>query len=184
MSATCASPISWDSLVDYWADDLDVAETDRIDEHLMGCEICTATSARVAAVREAIRMAIPALISRAEVEVLRARGLRIVENPVVAEQRVPAVFSASIDILLHRLGGLDLQRAERTQVVVTNEDTGEVLINDPRAPFDRESGEVLIACQRHFGAYSRTIIFEVRVQEPSGAEQVARYFVPHVFEIG
>jgi hypothetical protein len=34
--ATCDAPIGWEALVAYWADDADAAETDRVDEHLLG----------------------------------------------------------------------------------------------------------------------------------------------------
>ena len=38
---TCANPIAWATLVDYWAGDLNDAETAVVDEHLFGCESCT-----------------------------------------------------------------------------------------------------------------------------------------------
>lgn len=182
MSSPCAAPTPWETLVDYWADELDTAAIDAIDAHLMSCAQCTAASARVAAVREAVRAAIPPFLSRAQVEALRARGLRIVENPVRAAACPSAVFAAGVDILLHRLGGLDLRRVERARVVVRMEETGELLLDEHQVPFECATGEILVACQRHFGEDSRTIVFEVHAQDPSGAEQVARYAIPHVFE--
>ena len=182
MSSTCASPIAWERLVDYWANDLDGAKTDRVDEHLMACDVCSVACARVAAVREAVRQEIPPFVSHVRVEALRARGLRIVENPTVKGERVPVTFGANVDILLHRLGGLDLRGVDRVSVKVIQEATGEVVLDEPHVPFDAGTGEILVACQRHFGAYSRTIVFEVRAHETSGAEQIARYAIPHVFE--
>ena len=35
---TCANPIAWATLVDYWAGDLNDAETAVVDEHLFGCD--------------------------------------------------------------------------------------------------------------------------------------------------
>jgi hypothetical protein len=182
MSAQCSAPIAWEDLVAYWAGDLDAEQTDRIDEHLMGCEVCSASSGRVASVTEAVRAMVPLFLSQARVTALRARGLKVVENPVVAEERKPALFPLGVDVLLHRLGGLDLARAQSVAIKVSNEDTGEVLLEDPQIPFDAGTGEILVACQRHLGEISCTIVFEVRARDSSGATKVSTFAIPHVFE--
>src|ERR1700693_1782739 len=120
MSAQCSAPIAWEDLVAYWAGDLDAEQTDRIDEHLMGCEVCSASSGRVASVTEALRAMVPLFLSQARVTALRARGLQVLENPVVAEERKPALFPLGVDVLLHRLGGLDLARAQSVAIKVSN----------------------------------------------------------------
>jgi anti-sigma factor RsiW len=182
MNVNCGSPISSQQLVEYWAGELDAAAVDQIDEHVMGCDVCAAASARVAALREAVREFIPTMLSRGQVEALRARGLRIVENPVRPETRELAVFGAQTDLLIHRLGGLDLSRVQTAQVTVSVEPTGEVLTVEPNAPFEREAGEILICCQRHFSIYPSNVVFDVRLVEVGGAERNARYVVPHLFE--
>jgi hypothetical protein len=181
VSAPCAAPISWEELVSYWAGDLDAQHTGRIDEHVMGCGVCSEASERIAAVTEGVREMIPAFVSHQRVDSLRARGLRIIENPVVAQQRKTAVFPLGADVLLHRLS-IDLSRAKAVEVTVSDERTGEILIVDPRVPFDPAAGEILVACQRHFGEIECTIVFDVHVKDSSGATQVARFAVPHVFE--
>jgi hypothetical protein len=45
------------------------------------------------------------------------------------------------------------------------------------------TGEILVACQRHFGEISRTIVFEVRTREASGVTQKSTFAIPHVFEM-
>jgi anti-sigma factor RsiW len=181
MSATCAHPISWQDLVAYWADDLEPAAVERVDEHLMGCSTCSESSAGVAAITGALRQMIPPLISSARLAELRARGLRVAENPVWPGERKPVVFGREIDLLVHRLGGLDLARAESVRVTVSIEETGMVVRDDPNAPFDRAAGEVLVACQRHFASLPPNIVFEVRARGPLGEEPAARYIVPHTF---
>jgi hypothetical protein len=181
MSGSCAEPISEERLVGYWAGDLDPNETGRIDEHLMGCGVCTDVSERIAAVAEGLRAMIPTFVSHQRVVLLRARGLRIIENPVMAEQRRTAVFPQGADVLLHRLQ-VDLSRASTVEVKVSDERTGELLMVDPRVPFDPATGEILVACQRHFGEIERTILFEVRQRDSSGATQVSHFAIPHVFE--
>jgi hypothetical protein len=182
MSTRCAAPIEEEDLVSYWAGDLDRDETDRIDEHLMGCERCSASSARIAAVAEGVRAMIPPIVSTARVAALRARGQRIVEKRFSPAARTTAVFPANADVLLLRLGGMHLADAERVEITLTHEDTGAVLLEDADVPFDSATGEVFVACQRHFGETSVTIVFEVRARYPSGATEVARFAIPHVFE--
>jgi hypothetical protein len=181
MSAPCAAPLPWSRLVDYWAGDPDAAESDRIEEHLFGCESCSAQLARVAGIAEALRTAIPSVVAPDQMSQLRARGLVIEENPVAPGTRREVEFRPGVDILIHRLHGLDLARAERVQVSVSVESTGAMVFEDHFAPFDRARGEVLIACQRHFSHLPRDIAFDVRAYDGSGEVSRATFLVPHVF---
>src|SRR5262245_3490528 len=98
---TCANPIAGGTLVDYWAGDLDEAGTAAVDEHLFGCADCTAASARVAAVAQALRAEIPSVVLRSAVERLRARGTRLRENRFVPGDRREVEF-ADAELLIHR----------------------------------------------------------------------------------
>jgi hypothetical protein len=104
------------------------------------------------------------------------------ENPVRPGERAPVLFRRDVDLLLHRLGELDLSRAERVQVRVSSEKTGEVIMESPAVPFETATGEVLIACQRHFSSRPHDVVFEVSVFEAGVAKSSATYFVPHIFE--
>lgn len=181
MSA-CREPVPSETLVAYWADDLPPSEVDRVDEHLMGCAACTATSERIARIARAIREAIPPMVSAAKVEALRARGVRIRENVVQSTERRVVFFGKSDEIVLHRLVGLDLSDVERVGVKVIVEGTDQVLLTEPEAPFEPDAGEILVACQRHFAGYPPNIVFEVRARTRSGEERVTSFAVPHVFE--
>ena len=97
-------------------------------------------------------------------------------------ERAPVLFRRDVDLLIHRLGELDLSRAERVQVRVLSEGTGDVMIESPAAPFDAGSGEVLIACQRHFRELPPDVVFEVSVIEAGVAKVAATYIIPHIFE--
>ena len=66
--------ISEEELVTYWAGEVDPAEVDRLDEHLMGCATCTEASARISAVTEALRALIPPTMDHARLALLRAHG--------------------------------------------------------------------------------------------------------------
>jgi len=182
MSRPCAAPIGWEALVAYWSNDLDAGEIDRIDEHLMGCDPCSAESARVAAVAGAVRAVLPPFVDHARLEGLRARGLRIRENPIQPDERRVVTFSADIDLLIHKLRGLDLTEATNVGIAMTVEETGELMLAEPSVPFDRDSGEVLIACQVHFAAYPPNVVAEVRTTDATGATRTTRYPIPHIYE--
>ena len=122
MNAACAAPLAWEDLVAYWAGDLELAAVDRLDEHLMGCGVCTAESARVAALSEAMRTFISPLLDHATLASLRARGLRITENPLLREERRTVVFPLDTDLLLHRLGELGLSAVVRLSMTITVSD--------------------------------------------------------------
>jgi hypothetical protein len=179
--ATCATPIAWEDLVAYWADELDAEAVDRVDEHVMGCATCSAESARVSAVTTAIRAMIPPIIDHARLESIRAAGHVVRDNVLAPDVRRPAAFDASTDFLVHRLQ-IDLSRAAKVEVRVTVEESGATLLVEPSAPFDRDSGEILVACQRHFANFPPNIVIEVHAHEAQGPARVARYPVPHVFE--
>ena len=176
----CSTPITWQELVLYWAGDLAPLEQEHIEEHVMGCARCSAESARVAAVTEAVRTLIPPVISQASLNGLREQGMKIEEN-AFAPGRQQVVFRRGVDLLIHRLGGFDLSTVERVDVAVRVESSGALLVEVPNAPFDAHGG-VLIACQRHFADLPADVLIEVSATESSGAKRNARYAIPHVYE--
>jgi hypothetical protein len=178
----CQAPIPWDALVDYWAKETSPGDLDALELHLMSCAACSETSARVAAISEALRGMIPAVIDRAKLADLRARGLKIVENPVRRGERREILFPRGVDIVLHRLGGLDLKDARAVRMRVLREGTGDTLLDLEDVPFDRDRGELLVACQQHFSEFPHDVLFEVVAQQRSGAIEQVRYPVPHRFE--
>lgn len=180
-SAQCRTPLAWSRLVDYWAGDLDVAASEDVEEHVFGCAACAAESARVAEITEALRAELPVVLSAEQVGELRARGLVVEENPVVPGTRRTVEFRKGVDILLHRLQGLQLTDAQSVRVTVRTESTGQVITEDHFAPFDRTRGEVVIACQRHFSEMPPDITFDVSAEDSAGRVSRATYYVPHVF---
>jgi len=181
MSSPCQAPISWDVLVDYWAKETPPEDLDALELHLMSCSECSTASARVAAVTEALRGMIPAVIDGARLADLRARGVRILENPVGRNERREVLFPRDVDILLHRLRGLDLRDTRSVQVRVLREGTGDTLLDVGDVPFDRDHGEILVACQQHFSEFPHDVLFEVVAQQRSGTVERVRYPVPHRF---
>lgn len=177
---TCSTPIPWEELVLYWAGDLSPARAESMEEHLIGCGPCTAQSSRVAAVVEGLRGLIPPVVTRDTLARLSERGMRIEENAFVPGRQT-VVFRRQVDLLVHRLTGFDLSDAHRVHVAVRVESTGDLLLEDPNAPFDPQDG-ILIACQHHFAEVPHDILFEVSSFDGAGMERRASYSVPHIFE--
>jgi hypothetical protein len=178
---SCRAPLSNEQLVAYWANDLEPAAHDAVEEHLFACDGCLANAERVAQLARVFRSSLPPVVSRGDIDTLRAQGAAIRENVFEPSKRQTVTFEPGVDILIHRLTGLDLASAERVEVTVRNESGGPLIFEELFAPFDRERGEVLIACQRHFAAYPPDVVFDVRVHRPAREVELATYIIPHVF---
>ena len=177
---SCSAPLAFETLVAYWAGDLSDTEADALDEHLMSCGSCSASSARVQSVVAALRVALPPAVDRATVERLRAAGARIQENTFLPDQRKTVAFPPDLDLLIHRLIGIDLAGVEQVDLTVRSESTGELLVEAPGVPFDAREG-VLIACQQHFRNLPADPVFELRALAAAGVARRARYVIPHVY---
>jgi hypothetical protein len=177
---SCRAPLPYDRLVDYWSTDLAVEDNDAIEAHLFRCESCTAVAERLGVLVQAFRTQIPMVVLPSDVVALRERGLTVVDNVFMPGVRSPVAFEPGTDLLVHHLGGLDLSDAQRVEVSVRSESAGPISV-ELFAPFDRERGEVLIACQRHFSALPPDIVFDVRVHRGSALPTVTTYLVPHVW---
>lgn len=180
---SCSSPIAFEVLVDYWAGELADDEVDRIDAHVMGCPFCAAESESVERIAAACRFRIPPVISAEQLAALQREGVVVVANAFAPGERKEVHFEPHVDVLVHRLGGLALDRATRVRLVVRSESNDQVMLEDDFVPFDRARGEVLIACQRHFAAMPPDVVFEVFAHDDTGGVSTARYLVPHVFDV-
>lgn len=177
----CETPIAWATLVDYWAGDLDDAETDAVDEHLFGCGACTAASARVAGVTLALRSAVPTVVLRSALERMRAGGARVRENGFTPGDRREVEFTADADLLIHRLGGLDLTGVERIDLQITSESTGALVADIEAVPFDSAEGAVFIACQRHYAALPNDTVMSLSIHTAGAPPRTATYTILHKF---
>jgi anti-sigma factor RsiW len=181
MSSPCATPIAWDALVAYWAADLDDSAQDELEAHLMGCAACSAEAARVAAITETFRRALPPLLSPELLAQLRARGLRIVDNPIAPGEVNVARVGSDVDVFVHRLGGLALAQARRVSFEMRAEGTDHVMIAVDDAPFDREGNAVLVACHAHYASMPHDVVVDVRTLSADGSEALATYTIHHLF---
>jgi hypothetical protein len=142
---SCASPIAFERLVDYFAGDLD---DDDLEAHLFSCAGCASAAEAVQALGSDIARLVPPVITAAHLTRLRGAGTRICETPVAAGGEVDVYFTPDLDLLVHAL------HAELTGVSRVDMELfmpgGEALETFEAVPFDPASGTVYVACQRHY----------------------------------
>src|SRR5262249_20822569 len=155
---SCRTPVSWESLVDWWAGDLDEAATDALEEHLLGCDACTSKASRVASTAEALRTMVPPVLKPERLRSLAAAGVRISETPLVPGQTSPFHFPPTADLAVHVLGGLQLPPGARVEVTIRALASGQVLGHVEDAPFDGDRSAVLLACQRDYAQLDHDIV--------------------------
>lgn len=179
---TISCPIAYDVLVKYWAADLADDETAAVDEHLFECTAaCLETATRIGAVAQGVRdMWMPPVVVASDLARAHARGVRTVENSFRPDEPGEAVLTSEIDVLVHRLL-TDLAEVESVAVDVVLAD-GTPLIQFDSVPFDRASGEILIACNRHFVMAFHPMQATISVTKRFGAgrAETVRYPVLHV----
>ncbi|MEO8553456.1 MAG: hypothetical protein ABI678_25960 [Kofleriaceae bacterium] len=173
---TC--PIPTETLLALFAHELPEAEAETIAEHAFTCERCSGELERVARLVEGLREVIPFVISHAQRDRLAAAGTRVRVTNVPLSTAPHALFSADVDLLVHALQ-MDLARVDRVDVDVQgpNGEPGALFEN---VPFDRTTGEVLIACQRHFeGMFPGDPIFRVHAIEAGARRTIGDFVVVH-----
>jgi hypothetical protein len=143
----CANPIPFETLVALWTGELPDQEA-ALEEHLFSCDECAQAFERFAKLAIGLREFIPPVLSHAHRDRLVAQGARICNTPVEANRPVRARFAPELDLLVHVLRA-DLSDAERVDVEAIAPDASWRFLFE-LVPFDRTTGEVLIACQRHF----------------------------------
>jgi len=181
--SVCAERAPFDALAGWWAGELDENAASALEEHLFSCDDCAARSEALGRLVGGLLEVIPPVISQAHRARLVARGLRIRSTPCQADGTATAVFGKDVDLLVHELRG-DLSQAESVDVEVRAPD-GSVSVRLDHVPFDREAGQVLIACQRHYQhnyGEGENPSFHVHVTEQGQQRKLAEYLVVHVWE--
>lgn len=176
---------SFERLVALWAGELDETEAGALDVHVFVCDPCAATTEQLAEIVGRLRSKMPFVISRAHHDRLVASGTRIhVTTAVSTLDRRPttsARFTPDVDLLVFALCA-DVQQADRVDVEIASPSgTNRHVLQD--VPFDREKGEVLIACQRHYeGMFPEgDPVFSVHAVERGKRRAVGDYRIEHVW---
>jgi len=147
MTANCPQPLELPVLVDYWFGDLAEADTERVDEHLLGCAYCGRALQHLVGIGEGIRRlahegAFSAVVSPWFLDTARQRGLRVREYSCPAGGRVECTVTAEDDLLVGRLRG-DFRGVSRLDLVTQIEGGPEHRILDLAVDLSR--GELILA---------------------------------------
>jgi hypothetical protein len=140
------------TLLAYWFGELDDAREAAIEEHYLGCAVCTEQLEEVEALGAGVRRVfaggrLVAVVTPAFVDRLRHRGLRLREYRVPCNGSVNCSVEPDDDVLLSRLQ-VPLEGVERIDVLVAPAQAGAQSPADLRlvdVPFDAASGEVVVA---------------------------------------
>jgi anti-sigma factor RsiW len=141
-----AHPLSTADVAEYLAGELGREDEERLEEHLYACPECARAAERMGAVTVAIREAIPPALTADRLEALR-QSLRIHQTRVEAGHGAEAWFTADLDLLVHTLRA-DVAGAVRVALAVHGADDT-LFMRVEAVPFDAQTGEVHVACQRH-----------------------------------
>jgi hypothetical protein len=145
---SCASPLAFERLVDYFARELDGASESAVEEHLFTCAVCTTAAEAVQSLVSDLARLIPPVISTARLARLRDAGARIHETPVSAGADVDVYFRRDLDLLVHALRAeLDGVGRVDMELFVLG---APPMQTEEAVPFDAAAGTVYIACQRHY----------------------------------
>jgi len=174
---SCASPLSWETLVDWWAGDLDEKAASAVEEHVLGCDVCSAVASRVGSTAQALRTMIPPVVGAERLAELARGGVRIMENCIAPGQTCDFHFPRNADLAVHVLGGLVLGAGARVAVTLRSLSTGTVLGHVEDAPVDTRRGAIYLACQRDYAQLDHDLVAEVRV----GTDSPSQYTILHHF---
>lgn len=147
MSGACARPLQLATLVDYWFGDAERAEQERVEQHLMECEACSARLRGFVELGEGVRRAaregaVQVVVSAAFVETAARHGLRTREYRVPPGGRVACTVTPEDDLLLSRLEA-DFKGVSRLDVVSRWQEGPEQRVED--VPVSPDARELILA---------------------------------------
>jgi hypothetical protein len=147
MSAACAAPLADETLLAWWAGELEGPDQERLEEHLLSCDECSRRGHTLAGVAEGVRGlvrkgALSIAVLPAVVEQLQHEGRQIRQYRLRPGQGVQCTVSPDDDVVLARLAA-DLGGVSRLDVVIRVDDGPELRISD--LPFDPNAEELVFA---------------------------------------
>jgi hypothetical protein len=147
VNGKCARPLELGTLVDYWFEDAEPREQERVEEHLMECEACSGRLRALLALGEGVRRAahdgaFQVVVTAAFLETAAREGLRTREYHAPPGGRVACTVTPEDDLLVARLQA-DLTGVSRLDVVSRFEGGPEVRLED--VPVSPAAGELILA---------------------------------------
>lgn len=165
----------------YFAGDLPEEEAAKLEDHVFECDACARVFDREGAMALALRAQIPPVISHDRLVALQRAGLVVKKHVIPPGPTVDVTFSPELSLLVNALA-VSADDAERLDLTIAD-GSGQLIAEIPGVPFDRGSGEVLIACQRHYEeAFPPLVRFELTAVKGNERRSVGAYAVNHLWE--
>jgi hypothetical protein len=147
-TASCPSPLDWDTLLAYWLCELDIDSEAAVEEHYLGCTQCSQRLEWLAALAQGVRNLIKIsgvnmVITDAFVRNLKARGLHVREYRVPLNGSVNCTVTPEDDFVLGRLEA-PLDEVKRLDLVYLD-DEGKDQMRLDDIPFNADSGSVVFS---------------------------------------
>lgn len=157
-------------------------ESERFEAHFFACRRCFEQTERLARLTDGLRSALPPILTPERHQRLRGE-----------HGAVPAVHVAPGEQATIRLGadaqiGIWILHASLSDVDHVDFEAltadGSRAFAVPDAPFDRERGEVLLACQLHYRALPTgpLLVGKLSARQGANTRLLGEYFLNHDFE--
>jgi len=181
MSRAELSHVAAELFVDYFAGELDAPAASELEDHVFECAECAAHFERAGALANALGALIPPVISRDKLERLEKAGRVVKRVAVDPGTRIDAVFEKRIALLVFAFRG-KFGADERIDLELCAEE-GTRLVELTGVPVDRDQGELLVACQRHYAEdFPAVIRFRAWGVRGDDRRAVGEYVVNHIVE--
>jgi anti-sigma factor RsiW len=184
MNEQCKGPVSFEALIDYWAQDSTPEETERIEEHLFACDACHARLTQIAELAGGVARVVSGRgglvlpMTTSLVDRLQARGVRMRHYRLGPGDVVPCGVGAEDDLLVTWLRA-ELEGVSRVDITMRNEQGPMGRIED--VPIDAITGQVIYSfgadAVRTFPAMTLTV--ELIAVEEDRERRLAEYTLHH-----
>ena len=149
-SDPCTQPVPVATLLAYWLEELDEAQEGAVDEHLLGCDHCSASLQTLVDIAGEIRAAVRggevrAVLTDAFIDKLAAQNVRLREYRLEHNGSVNCTVAPEDEVLVTRLRA-PLAGIERLDVDFLDAN-GQRIRRLHDIPFDPAAGEVVITQQ-------------------------------------
>ena len=162
-------------------DELPAGEGERFEEHYFGCDSCFQRALHLERARKQLATSVPPLLTQKRHAALAAR------QPLEAVHVEPGA-SAVIHLGQQRAVGIWIMHAALEGVtrvdLEARGDNGDVVFAFNDVPFDRERGQVLLACQVHYRALpgGPKLVVQLRETTEVGGRGLGQYILDHRFD--
>lgn len=145
-SSICHAPLEWDALLAYWLGELDADRAAQIEEHYLGCEVCSQRLEQFVALSQGVRVlarnsGINAVVNEGYVRRLLDDGRQVREYRVPLNGSVNCTVTPDDDFVLAYLEA-PLEGVKRLDMVQIDAD-GNIALRSEDIPFVANSGGVV-----------------------------------------